>query len=195
MSLQLRRATADDTETVVGILIASKIASFPETVDEHDRDTAFWSRRWRGYITKGSQSQQSLGDGWVFLAELDGVSVGYVAYHHTRRLDTDAELQNIYVLKDVQRQGIGTSLLGVVAHRLQADGSRTMCVGFGAASPYRRFYFKYGAAETAPGAPWAIWHDVSELAARLPQPPRELLADVRPKPGIVRAALGRNFSR
>src|SRR5262245_26302113 len=195
MSLQLRHATADDTDTVVSILIASKIASFPETVDEHDRDTAFWTRRWYGYITSGSRAQQSLGDGWVFLAELDGPPVGYVAYHHTKRLDTDAELQNIHVLKDAQRQGIGTSLLGVVAHRLQADGSRTMCVGFDAGSPYTRFYFKHRAVETAPGAPWAIWHDVRSLAARLPPPPEELMTDVRPRPEARRMDLSRLFSR
>ena len=193
--MQIRRATVRDTDTVVSILIASKIASFPDTVDEHDRDVAFWTRRWRGYITSGSRAQQSLGDGWVFLAELDGVPVGYVAYHHTKRLGTDAELQNIYLLKNAQRQGIGTRLLGVVAHRLRADGSRTMCVGFDAGSPYTRFYFKHGAEETAPGAPWAIWHDVSALAARLPQPQDELLTDVRPKPAAARTVLGRVFSR
>jgi GNAT superfamily N-acetyltransferase len=195
MRLQIRRAAAGDTDTVVSILIASKIASFPGTVDDHDRDVAFWSRRWRGYITSGSRAQQSLGDGWVFLAELDGVAVGYIAYHHTKRLGTDAELQNIYLLKDAQRQGIGTHLLGVVAHRLQADGSRTMCVGFDAGSPYTRFYFKHGAVETAPGAPWAIWHDVGSLAARVPRPPDELMTDLGSRPGARRTVLSRVFSR
>lgn len=195
MSLQIRRAEPGDTDTIVSILIASKIDSFPDTVDDHDRDVAFWTRRWRGYITSGSRAQQSLGDGWVYLAERDGVPVGYVAYHHTRRLGTDAELQNIYLLKDVQRQGIGTTLLGVVAHRLHADGSRTMCVGFDADSPYTRFYFKHGAVETAPGAPWAIWHDVGSLAERLPRPPAEHMTDLGAKPGFMRAGLRRVFSR
>jgi GNAT superfamily N-acetyltransferase len=112
----LRRATAHDTDAIVRILIASKEASFPETIDAHDRDVPFWTDRWRRYITKGSRAQQSLGDGWVFIAELGGMPVGYVAYHHTRRHGTDAELQNIYVLKEAQGQGIGTHLLGVVAH-------------------------------------------------------------------------------
>src|SRR5690349_16584719 len=119
---RIRQATVDDVTTIVGILIASKAASFPETIDDHDRDAVFWMQRWRGYIAEGSRAQQSRGDGWVFLADVDGVPVGYVAYHHTARHGTDAELQNIYVLKDQQGRGIGTHLLGVVAHRLVGDG-------------------------------------------------------------------------
>jgi GNAT superfamily N-acetyltransferase len=191
-AVHIRRATADDTETVVRILIASKEASFPGTIDDHDRDSAFWACRWRGYIAAGSRAQQSRGDGWVFLAERDGVPVGYAAYHHTRRHGTDAELQNIYVLKDVQRQGVGTCLLGVVAHRLCADGSRTMCVGCDAASPYRRFYRKYGAVATAPGSPWAIWHDLPTLARHVPRPSDDLMGDLRkPRRSWVGAWLGR----
>ena len=79
MTLALRQATADDVDTIVGILIASKEASFPDTADDHDRDRAFWTSRWRGYLTRGSAAQQSLGDGWVFLADADGRAVGYIA--------------------------------------------------------------------------------------------------------------------
>jgi GNAT superfamily N-acetyltransferase len=179
---QIRRATASDTDTVVTILIASKEASFPDTVDAHDRDVQFWTDRWRGYIADGSQARQSAGDGWVFLAEVGGGPVGYVAYHHTTRHGTDAELQNIYVLKEMQGRGIGTHLLGVVAHRLHADGSRTMCVGYDSDSPYKRFYLKHGAVETKPGSPWAIWPDVGRLAARLPRPPDALMTGLRDEP-------------
>jgi GNAT superfamily N-acetyltransferase len=182
MTPHIRHATASDTDTIVKILIASKEASFPDTIDDHDRDVPFWTHRWHGYLTRGSQAQKSLGDGWVFLAELDGVPVGYVAYHHTTRHSTDAELQNIYVLRDLQGQGIGTHLLGVIAHRLHADGSRSMCVGYDADSPYKRFYLKHGAIETEPGSPWAIWHDVGALAARLARPPDELMTGLRKKP-------------
>ena len=111
----IRRATPDDTDTVVRILIAAKEASFPDTIDEHDRDVTFWTRRWRGYLKHGSGARQSRGDGWVFLAEVEGQPIGYVAYHHTSRHGTEAELQNIYILKEWQRRGIGAHLLGTVA--------------------------------------------------------------------------------
>jgi GNAT superfamily N-acetyltransferase len=177
--LHIRRADAADVSTVVGILIASKAASFPDTIDDHDRDVSFWTDRWRRYITKGSRAQQSRGDGWVFLAELEGVAVGYAAYHHSARLGCDAELQNTYVLKEAQGEGVGTRLLGVIAHRLHADGSRTMCVGYDSKSPYKRFYLKHGAVETAPGSPWAIWPDLGALAARLPPPSAELMTGLQ----------------
>lgn len=182
----IRRANLGDTDTIVRILIASKEASFPDTIEEHDRDVLFWTRRWRDYIARGSLPLAVFGDGWVFVAEVAGAPVAYAAYHHTRRHGTDAELQNIYVLKEWQGQGIGAHLLGTVAHRLHADGSRSMCVGFDANSPYKRFYMKYGAVEMHPGAPWAIWHDVGALAAQLPRPSDVLLTDLRGQPRWLR---------
>jgi GNAT superfamily N-acetyltransferase len=179
MKPQIRRAAAHDTETIVRILIDTKEASFPDTIDDHDRNVEFWTQRWRNYIVNGSQAQQSLGDGWVFLAELAGVPVGFAAYHHTRRHGADAELQNIYVLRDHQGKSIGTHLLGVVVARLCADGSRSLCVGYDSDSPYTRFYQKLGAQELSPGSPWAIWNDLNLLSARLPSPPDSLLMDLR----------------
>ena len=187
MNPRIRAATVRDVDTIVGILIASKEASFPDTIDDHDRDVDFWTHRWRRYLAHGSRARQSRGDGWVFIAEVDGRPVGYVAYHHTRRLGADAELQNIYLLKEHQGRGIGTRLLGVVAHRLVAEGSRTMCVGYDANSPYSRFYMKLGAIETAPGSPWAIWHDLSALAARLPRPDDGLMSN--PPDSFLRRAI------
>jgi GNAT superfamily N-acetyltransferase len=179
----LRPVTLSDVDTVVSILIASKEASFPNTIEDHDRDVSFWTRRWSDYILRGSLPFQPFGDGWVFIGEVDAVPVGYVAYHHTRRLGTDAELQNIYVLKEWQGRGIGTHLLGLIAHRLQRDGSRSICVGYDAKNPYKRFYMKHGAVETEPGSPWAIWRDVPALASRLPPPPAHLMEGIGKRPG------------
>ena len=83
------------------------------------------------------------------------------------------------MLKDWQGRGIGTHLLGTIAHRLQADGSRRMCVGYDSESRYKRFYMKHGAVELAPGSPWAIWHDLAGLAARLPAPNGELMTGLQ----------------
>jgi GNAT superfamily N-acetyltransferase len=182
LNVLIRRAGISDADAVVRVLIAAKEASFPDTIDDHDRDVAFWARRWRNYIARRNLPFSILGDGWVFLAEIDGVPVGYIAYHHTRRFETDAELQNIYLLKAWQRKGFGTALFGVVAHRLAADGSRSMCVGYDSNSPYKTFYFKHGSIETSPGAPWAIWKDLPALAARLPAPPPDLMTDLGGQP-------------
>jgi hypothetical protein len=82
-----------------------------------------------------------------------------------------------------QGRGVGTHLLGTVAHRLVADGSRSMCVGYDSGSPYKRFYMKYGAVETEAGSPWAIWHDVAALAALLPRPGEALLRGLHERRG------------
>jgi GNAT superfamily N-acetyltransferase len=159
----IRPATVSDVDTIVRILIASKEASFPHLIDDHDRNARFWKRRWRGYLKHGSRAQQSLGDGFVFIAERDGVPVGYAAYHHTTRHGCDAELQNTYVLREAQGQGIGSALLRLIAERLVDEGSRTMCVGYDGENPYKCFYFKHGAVEIEPG--WATWRDVSTILA------------------------------
>jgi GNAT superfamily N-acetyltransferase len=194
LNLRIRRAGVGDTDTVVRILIASKVASFPETIEDHDRDVPFWTRRWREYIARGSLPFSLLGDGWVFLAEAGGTPVGYIAYHHTHRFETDAELQNIYILKEWQRKGIGTALLSVIAHRLAADGSRSMCVGYDSNSPYKNFYLKHGAIETAAGAPWSIWRDVAALASRLPAQPPNLMTDLSGQPRWARRWFRRSRS-
>ncbi len=164
-SLRIRPATADDVELIVRILIASKEESYPGTIDAHDRDVAFWENRWRGYLTEGSRAQGSLGDGFALLAHLGDEAVAFAGYHHTRRFGADAELQSIYVLKRVQGRGIGTRLLAEIAARLAADGSRTLCVGYAASSPYKRFYEKYGAEPLGPE--YSIWRDVPALSRRL----------------------------
>jgi GNAT superfamily N-acetyltransferase len=165
LGVRIREATPADVDTVVAILIASKESSFPHLVDDHDRNASFWVDRWRRYISEGSSAQMSCGDGFVFLAEADGRAVGFAAYHHTRRLGTDAELESIYVLKEAQGRGVGTALLGVIVGRLRAEGSRTLCVGYDPRNPYKRFYLKHGAVEINPH--WAVWR---ELKWEVPRP-------------------------
>lgn len=160
-----RPASVADVALIVRILIASKEASFPETIDDHDRDTRFWEDRWRAYLTGGSRAVGSLGDGFAFVAELAGEPVGFAAYHHTRRFGTDAELQSIYVLKEAQGRGVGTRLLAEIAGRLAKDGSMTMCVGYAASSRYKRFYEKHGAEPIGPE--YSVWRDVPDLSRRL----------------------------
>ena len=106
------------------------------------------------------------------------------------QLGSDAELQNIHALNEWQGRGIGTRLLGVITHRLAADGSRSMCVGYDSESPYRRFYLKHGAVETSPGALWPIRHDDPALASRLPAQP-ELMTDLAGQPRWLRPGLFR----
>ena len=105
----------------------------------------------------------AIGDSCTLLATADEQPIAFIAYHHTRRHDTDAELQSLYVRWEAQGRGIGTQLLRSVAIRLIEEGSATMCVGYDARNPYRRFYRKHGAVEIDPH--WSYWPDVQVILA------------------------------
>ena len=161
-AFDLRDASAADAEVIVAILIASKEGSFPALLTAHDRDVGFWTDQWRRYLSDGSRAQQSRGDGFALLAESNGRPVGFAGYHHTTRHGADAELQSIYVLPDAQGCGAGTALLWAIVGRLEAEGSRSLCVGYDPRNPYKRFYLKHGAVEINPH--WAKWHDLGVFA-------------------------------
>jgi ribosomal protein S18 acetylase RimI-like enzyme len=158
----VRIATDEDVAGIVRVLIATKATCLP-AMSEQDRDVAFWTARWRSYILDGSKAQLASGDSTTFIVEQDSRPVAFAAYHHTRRHGTDAELQSIYVLPDAQRRGIGSALLRLIAERLVADGSASMCVGYSPENPYKQFYLKHGAVELDPH--WAVWRNLPELAA------------------------------
>jgi GNAT superfamily N-acetyltransferase len=63
----------------------------------------------------------------------------------TGRLGCDGELQAIYLLKGVQRQGLGTLLIRHFARDLQSMGFNSMAVWVLARNPSRRFYEALGA--------------------------------------------------
>lgn len=157
----IRDAVPDDAATKVHILIETKRTSLPAIIVPHDLDVEFWLNRWRNYIRHGSRAQQAKGDGFALLATIDRQAAGFAAYHHTRRWDTDAELEAIYVLPDFQGRGIGTGLFAGVIRRLRDDGSYSLCVGYAADNPYKRFYAKHGAIEINPH--WAAWRPLPTL--------------------------------
>jgi hypothetical protein len=107
----------------------------------------------------------SRGDGWVFLAEVEVFR--RLCITTTRGDGTDANSEHLRAQSG--RTQCRTHLLGVVAHRLLADGSRTMCVGYDSAS-HAAVSQKYSAVETGP-APQAIWLDVGELPLDYRRPP------------------------
>ena len=157
----IRNAAPDDAATIVRVMIETKQASTIGPLDPHDLDADFWLERWRVYIAAGSKAQYAKGDGSCIIATIDGNGVGFAAWHHTSRWDCDAELQSIYVLPHAQRRGIGTRLFETVLGRLQADGSRSLCVGYAPDNPYKRFYAKHGAVEIEPH--WAVWRSLRSI--------------------------------
>ena len=142
-------AAVVDARAASELILASKRGSF-DVLEPRDSDVEHAVQSWERYLGTGSTAQAATGDGFGVFALLAGRRVGFAAYHHTRRYDCDAELQKIYVLKTAQGRGVGTAMLRLIADRLVADGSKTMCVGYDPANPYKRFYAKHGTVEINP---------------------------------------------
>lgn len=69
---------------------------------------------------------QQIARGRVFVSEQDGVVVGFAAVEP--RADGESELDALFVDPEMQRRGIGRSLLAHCAKFAQAQGSRALHV-------------------------------------------------------------------
>jgi GNAT superfamily N-acetyltransferase len=83
----------------------------------------------------------------VFIAEIEGQVVGFAGGGAVREPlhAYDSELYTLYLLKEVQGQGIGKALLGAVTEALVQKGHRSMLVWVLEQNPAVRFYEKAGA--------------------------------------------------
>lgn len=142
--------------------VASKRASISQLIGPHDLDENRLLRRWETYFL-GQSPLSSKPERRVLQATVNGVLVGYIAGHLTSRYDMDAEIQSFYVLRDYQRQGIGSALLGALAAWLVSLRATRLCVGIAAGNPYRAFYEKHDAVYL--NEHWLYWHDLQPLVA------------------------------
>jgi GNAT superfamily N-acetyltransferase len=80
------------------------------------------------------------------IAECDQGVVGYISAGPERGQDPiyRAEIYELYVLPDMQRQGFGRELLTHMVRRLYQSGDYTLLVWVLASNPNRRFYEKCG---------------------------------------------------
>ena len=159
--LSYREATVDDAPSIARVEVKSKRASIPNVVSEIEMDYDWSLNRWVGYLNKTSSPRFAEEHRIVFLA-CDGERVvGYAACHHTTKRGIEGELQSIYVLKEYQRQGIGTTLIMRVVKWLLANGKNSLLTGYYGKNPYVRFYQKLGA-DLSEGP--AIWQNLRQLS-------------------------------
>ena len=79
-----------------------------------------------------------------FVAEEDGRVIGFTTGGYERNGDAvyGGEIYTLYVLKNFQRQGVGTSLVSALAMQFELSGIYSMLVRVLKRNPYRRFYKK-----------------------------------------------------
>lgn len=143
----VRKATSED---VLGM--ASIRALYWES-------PAFWMQRIGGYLAGSYSPQQALALRCSFVA-VHGLQVaGFVAGHHSLRLECDGELQWLDVAPEWRRRGIAAQLLGAMLGWFAANAMHRICVNVEPANEAARaLYSKFGAAPF--GDFWMIWDDV-----------------------------------
>jgi ribosomal protein S18 acetylase RimI-like enzyme len=148
MSLTLRRATAEDVDTVSSLGAITFIQTFEHLYPPKDLEDFIASAYGR------EKTLESLvhPDKATWLLEDDGEAIGYALagpceLPHDDVGPGDGELKRIYVLKERRGGGKGSMLLNAALEWLEKDGPRTLWIGvwsenFGAQKLYQRMGFE-----------------------------------------------------
>jgi len=154
-------------ETYAGLMPAEILANI---------DLADWTRRWLERIGSDESGQA------VFVALEDGVAVGFGRCSRLTSpklvpLGFDGEIASIYLLRRVQRQGLGSGLMARLAEHLMCSGCASAAVWVLRDAPKARgFYEALGAAPLGVEGVWEVegallpdlaygWRDIRLLAA------------------------------
>ena len=114
----------------------------------------------RRYLTGEHHPREALAPRVAFVAETDGMIVGFVAGHLTRRFARDGELQWILVAPERRGTPAATRLLRALATWFVAHDAARVCVNVAPENDVaRRFYARHGA--TVLSEHWMVWKDIA----------------------------------
>ena len=147
-SIRYRSATPADVPRLVGLPRAGEAGG---------------DARMLAYLTGQHHPQQALPPRGLWLAEVDGSPIGYVAGHLTRRYGCDGELQWIYVTSGHRRMRVASTLLELLAAWFVEHGAHRVCVDVGD-DDARPFYRRHGAVEL--NRHWMVWNDIATVLRR-----------------------------
>jgi GNAT superfamily N-acetyltransferase len=126
-------------------------------------DKIFWAERITRYRRGEHSPQQALSKREVFVAIDDGIVVGFVAGHLTRRFDCDGELQWINVAEHKRGEGVGDKLIARVGAWFVEHNARRICVNVASENTNaRRLYARCGA--KALKEAWMVWEDARSMS-------------------------------
>lgn len=132
----IRPATVEDAAAVAAVYVRSWRAAYAEVLPTEvlaSLDEADWARRFR---SRRDPARSTL------LAFTPGRVVGVVMAGPDRQDSRSAEVYAIYVLPEVQGQGVGAALLDAAIAQLDAAVVRLWCAAENSGS--RRFYERRG---------------------------------------------------
>lgn len=166
----IRDATPDDIPALARLHV--------DTFTETHRGGAPGGPTYELRESQWRQTFENLDDSWFCLVveDAEGRLVGFAkgTRHDGGIPGFTGELNKIYLLRQVQRQGLGTRLLSAVTTRFLRQGVTSMLLFGDAALPANRFYEALGA-ERLVGPRGEFnggygWRDLHSLAARCREP-------------------------
>ena len=141
MAITIRAAVVGDAGAIAHVHVESWRTTYAGIVPDTylaSLDEILRTQLWNEWL-----SSEAL----VMIAELNGNVVGFAHGGQNREpvAECDAELYSIYLLKDVQKRGIGTALLRAMATALLKRNFRSMAVWVLEQNRSRSYYEKAGA--------------------------------------------------
>src|SRR5689334_17992800 len=128
--LRIRKADVSDADSIGAVHVASWEETYrgilpDEVLDGLSMETR--SDMWRSVLAGSDHADQTT----VLVAEMDGGIIGFAACgaQRDKNLGTqgfDAEIGAIYVLQAAQREGVGKSLMRVMAQCLLSSGRKAV---------------------------------------------------------------------
>jgi GNAT superfamily N-acetyltransferase len=123
-------------------------------------EVSFWQNRMDQYLAGIHNPQKALPDRVIFVVDIDGTIVGFIAGQLTKRYNCEGELQWLYVATDFRRKKLASKLVHVLAQWFIKKQAYKVCVDPGNAAA-KLFYFANGA--TNLNAHWMYWDDIRQL--------------------------------
>jgi L-amino acid N-acyltransferase YncA len=161
-SVMIRDATAEDIRALAELHVATWNATHAPFL-KNGPSVALREQQWREAFDRDD------GSWFCFVVEdPDGRLVGFAKATQSDNPEFAGQLSKIYLLREYQRRGIGTRLMGLVARRFLAQGVTSMWLCGDARNPSARAWLALGAVKTDdnPRTGNYGWHDLHALVDR-----------------------------
>lgn len=163
-SLRIREATAADVPALARLHVTTWNATYAP-FGLRGPSVEVRERQWREAFARGDPD-------WFCLVveRSDGEMVGYAQANRSDDPAYGGELRRIHLLRDYQRLGLGSRLVGHVARRFLGRGIGSMWLSGDARNPSRRAWIALGAEkrDDDPGSGDFGWRDITPLT-RFPE--------------------------
>jgi L-amino acid N-acyltransferase YncA len=138
----IRQAVADDAAHIANVQVRSWQSSYKGLVDEdylQSMSIPERESRWKEWLAAGPSH-------FVFVLEENRRVTGFISGGKIRSEHTyDSEIYALYLLKEAQRKGYGTSLIKKMAASLYDQGKNSLIVWVLKDNPSKQAYISLGA--------------------------------------------------